>query len=154
MALFLSTFVNKVDRKGRVSVPATFRNALAGQTFHGIIAFPSFKNAALQCGSMDWMLGLCDSVGEFDLFSDEHDEMTATLFANSRQLGFDGDGRVVLSADLMAHANITSNVAFVGRGSLFEMWEPEAFAAYQAEAMKKMAQKRMTLKTRRTEAEQ
>jgi len=147
MALFLSTFVNKVDRKGRVSVPATFRSAVAGQEFHGIVAFPSFKNAALQCGGMDWMLKLCDSVGEFDLFSDEHDEMTATLFANSRQLAFDGDGRVVLPAELMEHANISAKVAFVGRGSQFEMWEPDAFAAYQAEAMKKMAEKGRTLKT-------
>lgn len=146
MALFLSKFVNKVDRKGRVSVPATFRNALAGQTFQGIVAFPSFKHAALQCGGMDWMLRLSESVGDFDLFSDEHDEMTATLFANAQQLAFDGDGRVVLPADLMEHANITAKVAFVGRGSLFEIWEPDAFTAYQAGAMKSMAQKGLTLK--------
>ena len=41
--LFFSTFVNKVDRKGRVSVPATFRAAVADQSFPGIIVFPSFK---------------------------------------------------------------------------------------------------------------
>ena len=40
MALFLDTFVNKIDRKGRVSVPATFRAALDGQAFHGIVALP------------------------------------------------------------------------------------------------------------------
>jgi MraZ protein len=43
VALFIDTFVNRIDRKGRVSVPATFRAALAGQTVQGIIAFPSFK---------------------------------------------------------------------------------------------------------------
>ncbi|MHA1567345.1 MAG: division/cell wall cluster transcriptional repressor MraZ, partial [Alphaproteobacteria bacterium] len=117
MALFLSTVVNKIDRKGRVSVPVAFRNAIAGQSFQGIIAFPSFKNAALQCGGIDWMQRLSESVGDFDLFSDEHDEMTATLFANAQQLAFDGDGRVILPADLIAHAKISDKAAFVGRGS-------------------------------------
>ncbi len=153
MALFLSTVVNKVDRKGRVSVPAAFRNAIAGQSFQGIVAFPSFKHAALQCGGIDWMLRLSASVGEFDLFSDEHDEMTATLFANAQQLAFDGDGRVVLPVELMEHANITDRASFVGRGSLFEIWEPGAFTAYQAEAAKKLAQKGLTLKTAKAGAD-
>ena len=147
MALFLSTVVNKIDRKGRVSVPVAFRNAIVGQSFQGIVAFPSFKHPALQCGGIDWMLRLSESVGDFDLFSDEHDELTATLFATAQRLAFDGDGRIVLPTDLIEHANITSLVAFVGRGSLFEIWEPEAFKGYQAEAMKKMAQKGLTLKS-------
>ncbi|MET1026476.1 MAG: MraZ N-terminal domain-containing protein, partial [Dongiaceae bacterium] len=48
MALFIDTFINKIDKKGRVSVPATFRAALGGQSFQGIVAFPSFKYAAIQ----------------------------------------------------------------------------------------------------------
>ena len=40
MALFIDTFVNRIDKKGRVSVPATFRAALNGQGFHGIVGLP------------------------------------------------------------------------------------------------------------------
>src|SRR5476651_1478796 len=53
VALFLSTFVNKVDRKGRVSVPASFRAALADQSFNGIIAFRSFKSSAIEGSGID-----------------------------------------------------------------------------------------------------
>src|ERR1044072_5886771 len=72
MAVFIDTFVNKIDRKGRVSVPATFRAALAAQVFQGIVAFPSFKFPALHCAGMDWMSSLIDSTANVDLFSAEH----------------------------------------------------------------------------------
>ena len=66
MALFLSETTNKVDTKGRVSVPAAFRAALAGQPFHGIVALPSFKYAAIQCGGMEWMEQLSSGVDAYD----------------------------------------------------------------------------------------
>ena len=44
MALFLSRFDNKVDRKGRVSVPASFRADLTSDAFAGVVAFPSPGN--------------------------------------------------------------------------------------------------------------
>ena len=53
MAVFIDTFINKIDRKGRVSVPAPYRAALVGQLFQGIVAFPSFKHPAIQCAGMD-----------------------------------------------------------------------------------------------------
>jgi len=146
MALFLSTTTNKVDAKGRVSVPAPFRAALAGQSFHGIVALPSFKYAAIQCGGMDWMERLSTGVDAYAIFSDDHDALTATLFANAQQLSFDGEGRIVLPANLMEHAKITKSAAFVGRGPLFEIWQPEAFAAYQADAAKRAAEQGLTLR--------
>lgn len=146
MALFLSTTINKVDRKGRVSVPAAFRAVLSGQAFHGIVAFPSFKHPAVQCGGMEWMEKLGAGVDAYDMFSDEHDTLTAALFANAQQLSFDGEGRVLLPESLIAHASLSDQAAFVGRGPLFEVWNPETFAAYQADAVKQAAEKGLTLR--------
>jgi MraZ protein len=146
MALFLSTTTNKVDRKGRVSVPAPFRTALAGQPFPGIVALPSFKYPALQCAGMDWLEQLSDGIGAYAIFSDEHDALTAALFANAQQIAFDGEGRIVLPAELAAHANITDQAAFVGRGATFEIWEPKAFRAYQADAVQRAAGQALTVR--------
>src|SRR5215510_5623656 len=96
MAVFIDTFVNKIDRKGRVSVPATFRAALAAQPFQGIVAFPSFQLNALQCAGMDWMQSLIEGTQQVDLFSQEHDDLTAALFPDAKQLSFDGEGRIML----------------------------------------------------------
>lgn len=153
MALFIDTFVNKVDRKGRVSVPASFRAAIAGatlngQSFHGIVAFPSFKYPAVQCAGIDWMADLGGRVSQVDLFSDEHDDLTATLFADAKQLPFDGEGRVLLPQILAGHASIGASAAFVGRGNSFEIWEPKALDRYKAEARQRALAERRTLAQR------
>ena len=134
VALFLSTFVNKIDRKGRVSVPAPFRAALAGQSFHGLVAFRSYKQPAVEAFGFDRMEQISRSVDGLDLFSDRQDDLTATIFADARQLAFDGEGRIMLPEDLLAHAGIAERAAFVGRGPTFQIWEPEAFAAHQETA--------------------
>jgi MraZ protein len=134
MALFLDTFVNKVDRKGRVSVPAPYRANLAGQSFHGLVALPSFKHPAVHCAGMDFMETLIAETQKSQLFSDEHDHLTMTLFGDAKQLAFDGEGRILLPPSLAEHANITDTAAFVGLGRSFEIWEPQALERYKAQA--------------------
>ncbi len=146
MALFIDTFVNKIDRKGRVSVPATFRAVLAEQPFQGIVAFPSFQLSALQCAGMDWMQSLIESTRQVDLFSPEHDDLTAALFPDAKQLLFDGEGRIMLPEALCTHARLSDTAAFAGRGRYFEIWEPLALEAYKTEARKRAAEKQRTLR--------
>lgn len=147
MALFIDTFVNRIDKKGRVSVPATFRAALNGQTYHGIVGLPHFRYDAVQCAGIDWMQNLVAQMGNVDLFSDTHDDLSATLFSDAKQLAFDGEGRVMLPDALVAHAHLADEVAFVGRGQTFEIWQPARFAAYKAEARRRALEKGMTLRS-------
>ena len=133
MALFMSTYVNKVDRKGRVSVPATFRAALAGQRFPGIVVFPSFKNPALDCSGIGRMDELAARLETLDEFSEEHENLAALLFGASQPLPFDSEGRVVLPEKFAEHARITESAAFVGLGKSFQIWEPNLFAEHEAD---------------------
>jgi MraZ protein len=129
--LFLSTFVNKVDRKGRVSVPATFRAAVADQSFPGIVVFPSFKYEALDGSGIKRMEEMTARQNTLDEFSDEHENI-GMLFAMSQALPFDTEGRIVLPEDLAAYAHITDSAAFVGLGKSFQVWEPNRFADHQS----------------------
>ncbi|HUX80306.1 MAG TPA: division/cell wall cluster transcriptional repressor MraZ [Alphaproteobacteria bacterium] len=148
MALFLSTFINKLDKKGRVSVPAPFRLALTGQTFQGIVAFRSYKFSAIEGMGIDRMQRLSDSVDQLDLFSEAQDDLTATIFADAHMLAFDGDGRVMFPQALLEHAKIQDSVAYVGHGATFQIWNPEAFEVHQNEARKRVQGKQATLKLR------
>ena len=148
MALFLSTYVNKVDRKGRVSVPASFRAALQGQSFHGIVVFRSYKDAAIIGCGIDFMERLSASVTDLDLFSDVQDDLSATIFADSHQLALDGDGRIMLPQDLAAHAGITESAAFVGRGDTFQIWEPGSFDKRLSDARDRAKSQGATLRIR------
>jgi MraZ protein len=129
--LFLSTFVNKVDRKGRVSVPATFRAAVADQSFPGIVVFPSFRHDALDGSGIKRMEEMSERLNSLDEFSEEHENL-GVLFAAAQALPFDTEGRIVLPENLALHAHITDGAAFVGLGKNFQIWEPSRFADHQA----------------------
>ncbi len=137
--MFLSTYVNKVDRKGRVSVPATFRTTLSAQRFPGIVVFPSYKYPALEANSIEQMEELANRLDMLDKFSDEHENLEM-LFASSRELPFDSEGRIALPADLAQHAAITDSVAFVGVGRSFQLWEPARFAEHAAQLRERARQ--------------
>lgn len=146
MALFLSTYTNKVDKKGRVSVPASFRTAIGGQDFHGIVVFRSYRVAAIEAFSIDRMERLSTSLDALDLFSDTQDDLAATIFADSHPLPFDGEGRILLPKEFADYANIKNEAAFVGRGATFQLWAPKAFRSHQAKARKRALDDGVTLR--------
>lgn len=146
MSLFLSTYVNKIDRKGRVSVPATFRSGMAKSVFQGVVIFRSYKYPALEVCEMERMMRLSDSVDKLDLFSDIQDDFAATLFADSHQIPFDGEGRILVPEILLNHAEIKEAAAFVGRGSTFQIWNPASFEIYQEKARFRIKNQKDTLK--------
>jgi MraZ protein len=148
MALFIDTFVNKIDRKGRVSVPAPYRTSLAAGGFAGLVAFPSLRRRAVHCASLSWMEAQVANLQKEDLFSEAEDDLSATLFADAKQLPFDGEGRIVLPPILAAHAGIGDSAAFVGRGPYFEIWEPAALEAEKAAARQRALENRRTLRQR------
>jgi len=134
VALFLSTFVNKIDRKGRISVPASFRVAVAGQSFHGVILYRSHKHPAIEGCGIGRMEQLASEVDSLDRFSEAQDDFAAAIFPDVRQLAFDGEGRIILGDDLRQHAGIEAEAAFVGRGPVFQIWHPAQFEILQEQA--------------------
>jgi MraZ protein len=149
--MFLSTYVNKVDRKGRVSVPATFRASLADQRFAGIVAFPSYRYRAIDGNGIDRMEELSARIDALDEFSEDR-EALASIFADAQQLPFDGEGRIVLPEALSAHAGITENAAFVGLGRTFQIWEPQRFEKHQQDLRERARRQGTTLPSRRPDS--
>jgi MraZ protein len=148
VAVFIGTFENRVDRKGRVSVPAPFRQVLAQQVYQGIVAFRSYRAAAIEACGLDFIERLNDSVSALDLFSDAQDDLAATIFADSQQLSFDPEGRITLPPQMAEHAGITERAAFVGKGSIFQIWKPEALESYKDAARNRARSEGLTLPLR------
>lgn len=147
MKLFVSTFTNKIDRKGRVSVPATFRAVLAQESFNGAVILPSFRADCLEGMGMNRLERLAEGLDEqTDAFSDEQDEMAALIFASARTIPFDGEGRIVLPEDFIAHANLSGEAMFIGKAKTFEIWEPSAGQHVMADIRARALQKRPTMR--------
>ncbi len=146
MTAFLSTYLNRVDRKGRVSVPAAYRGALEGGGFQGIIAYPSMTEKVIEAFGRDLLDQMSarrtdQSIegGDFEqLLLGRGDGLVETIMALVRELPFDGEGRVILPDALAGHAGITDRATFVGRGNRFQIWQPEAFERHQAEAIDRL----------------
>jgi MraZ protein len=135
VALFLSRYDNKVDRKGRVSVPAPFRAILASQPFGGIFAFPSLSVPAIEAWAMDRMDDLAASIDAMPPFSPERINLSNAILGRGHQLAFDSEGRIVLPQALADYAGIAETATFVGAGTHFFVWQPEAYDAQLAEAV-------------------
>ena len=148
MALFLGRHVHKIDRKGRVSVPAPFRFALSGQIEHGIVAVPSFKLPSVDCYGMDKLEDLSRNLDGLAAFSEERDDFAAAIFGSAIQLSLDGEGRIMLPDTVISHTRITDAVAFIGGGRTFGLWEPKAADAYLGEASRRALQQGRVLKPR------
>src|SRR5687768_13231240 len=99
MAVFLSSYLNKVDKKGRVSVPAQFRAVLAKQSLEGsatgLVVFRSLKFSALEACSPEHMEKLAADLEQMDISPDERELYEMTIFGDSVQLQIDGDGRIL-----------------------------------------------------------
>jgi len=145
MAVFLSTYVNKVDRKGRVSVPAEFRKVLAGQSFQGIVIFKSLQHQALEGCSSEHMEQLSESLETLDLPPDEFELIEATIFGGSVQIPFDGEGRIILPQEMCEFAGIAEEAAFVGRRKTFQIWQPQRLTDYEQVAREKARSKDISL---------
>jgi MraZ protein len=144
MAVFLSSFVNKIDKKGRVSVPAPFRAALGADT-SGIVVFRSLQYEALEGCSIAHLELLSQSLEKQDLAPDVFELIETTIFGGSVQLPFDGEGRISLPQNLIAGVGITEEVAFVGRRKTFQIWDPKKLAAHESAARTKARAKDISL---------
>lgn len=145
MALFLSTHVNKIDKKGRVSVPASFRAELSDESFKGVVLFRSNTHECLEGFAWSYMQEIGRRLDNFDLFSSEQDDLATSIFGTAVQLSMDGDGRIILPSDLIDFSGLGEKASFVGMGAKFQIWNPESFEGRREIARKSVQSKGLTV---------
>jgi MraZ protein len=138
MNRFVSNITLRLDSKGRVSIPASFRTALGRDGFDGLYCYPALDRPAIDAGGNALMSEIEALIERFTPFSEEREQFALALYGTSETLKVDGEGRVVLSDTLKRHAGITDAVTFVGLGHKFQIWEPGRFHNELAEATQKV----------------
>ncbi|MBV1836699.1 division/cell wall cluster transcriptional repressor MraZ [Acetobacter estunensis] len=153
MSVFLGTHQNRIDAKGRVSIPAGFRTVLRAKAVEGealMILRPSHTLPCIEAWPSAAFSALAQPLDRLDMFSDEHDDLAAALYADAYPLDSDKEGRIILPDFLREHAGITDQVAFMGLGRIFQIWEPKAADQRRAEARQRS--RRVTLPGNRDNA--
>ena len=144
--MFLSSFENKLDKKGRVSVPSTFRSHLNSMGYNGFITYPSFNHSALEACSQDRIEKLSKTIDSLNPFDEKRDYFATSILSESVNVQFDTEGRISLSDKLLNHAKIKNRILFVGLGYTFQIWEPMLFEKFKSLARKKAFKNRSNLK--------
>jgi MraZ protein len=135
---FVSNYTLPLDSKGRVSVPAPFRSVLTRDGFEGIYCYPVLDQPALDAGGNALLADIEKLMAGYPPYSEVREQFATALYGTSETLKLDGEGRVVLTDSLKAHAGIKEAVSFVGLGHKFQIWEPERFRAHLAQATAKV----------------
>ena len=131
MARFAGTYVNKVDKKGRVSVPAPFRATLEALGAPLVNVKPTPDRRALDGVTEAYMDEVQRRLDAMDLYSPEREALEIREFSETLHLQMDPEGRIILPRHLLDMAGIGETVAFMGMGSRFQIWEPAALKAHQ-----------------------
>ena len=147
--MFLSTFENKLDKKGRVSVPSSFRSYLSNLGYNGIVCYPSFNHQCLEAWPQDRIEKLTNAIDSLNPFEEKKDFFATSILAESTSLQFDSEGRILLSSKLLKHAKIKNSIFFVGQGKTFQIWEPTTFEKFRVTAKRKSNMYRASLKWER-----
>jgi MraZ protein len=139
MTHFLGTHQNRLDAKGRVSVPAPFRAAVKSRGESSgagmqLVLRPSHQHPCIEAWPAAEFAALAEPLNRLDLFSQAHDDLAASLYADAFPVEVDKEGRIVLPDQLVAYASLTEGVVFMGLGRVFQIWEPAAAERRRAEA--------------------
>ena len=144
--LFMDTISNKVDAKGRVSLPSDYR-AIVKELSTEIVCYRSLNAPCIEGCLEDTLDKLATEIeNSTDFFSETQDNLTNLIFGDAKRFPFDSTGRIVLSEKLLKHACITDTAVFVGKGRKFQIWNPENWAKEEARIRAEVMKKRPVLK--------
>jgi MraZ protein len=147
--MFVSTTINGIDSKGRVSVPADFRSTVIEQGFSGVYVWRSPYGDHLEGGGLRLLEELHDAIEDMDPYDPARTAHERVIFGGAKALMFDSTGRVTLPKGLMEHAGLDKQAVFIGMGQRFEIWDPDSHAEAEEEALKLARENRGALKSRR-----
>ena len=145
MDLFVSTFNNKIDKKGRVSLPSIFRFALPKDYKNEIILTKSLRNKSIEGLSVLRVKEIAARINNLDFFSDEHDDFTTSIFSEMLPTHLDKEGRFLLPEKLKDFANIKDEVAFIGQGYFFQITNPKVAIDLQNKSRTRLNLNKKTL---------
>ena len=149
--LFMDTIFNKVDAKGRVSLPSDYR-AIVKELSTEIVCYRSLSAPCIE-GCLEETLDklATDIENATDFFSETQDNLTNLIFGDAKRFTFDSTGRIVLTEKLLQHAQITDTAVFVGKGRKFQIWNPENWAKEEARIRAEVMAHRPVLKAAKDE---
>ena len=124
--MLIGTYRHSVDAKNRMRMPSKFKGEL-GENF--VITKGTSNNRFVF--SAEQFSAVYEKLMALPLFDEEAQKPVRKFLSSAFESEEDGQGRVLLPKELIAHANITKNLVFVGVGNRVEIWAEEVWEENQ-----------------------
>jgi len=118
--MFLGQYEHKIDPRGRVAIPAKFREELKA----GLALSQGFERCIDAYPQKVWQ-ERAENLATMPLTRSRSRRMSRFVFSSAFNQDLDGLGRVLLPAPLRQYAEITDTVIIVGVNTYFEIWSKE-----------------------------
>ena len=142
----MDTIINKVDAKGRVSLPSDYRS-IVKELSTEIVCYRSLNAPCIEGCLEDTLEKLATEIeNSTDFFSETQDNLTNLIFGDAKRFTFDSTGRISLTEKLLKHAQITDTAVFVGKGRKFQIWNPENWEKEEKRIRAEVMKNRPSLK--------
>lgn len=139
MDRFLSNAVNRIDAKGRVSVPAHFRSVLQKRGFSELYALRSLTLPAMDISGPDRLDQIEAGLPPDDPIAPLGGDLRLYVYGDGTLVKIDPEGRMMVSDFIREHTGISSEVTFVGQGNFFQLWEPAKFETHRLAVRARLA---------------
>ncbi len=127
MTVFLGEYQHTVDQKGRLAIPAKFREELAD----GAVVTRGLDKCLVIYPGSEWA-SLAERVSRLPQTQPNVRTLSRLLFSGAVDLSLDGQGRTILPQYLRTYAGIAANVAVIGLYQRIEVWGLEEWNAVKA----------------------
>ncbi|SFE27714.1 MraZ protein [Sulfitobacter brevis] len=127
---------HKVDNKGRVSIPASFRRVLeagdpnwkSGDNPELVIVYGDHRRDYLECYTMEAIEEVEDKISRMPRGSIQRKALQRLINGQSHPTTVDETGRLVLPAKLRSKIDLEGEAFFIAAGDTFQIWKPETYA--------------------------
>lgn len=135
--VFRGEFHQKVDTKGRVSIPALFRRVLEagdpdwtdGLRPKLVIVYGDHRRKYLECYSIEAIQEVDEKIGHLPRGSVERRMLERMMHGQSHPTEVDEDGRIILPQKLREKIALDGEGFFIAAGDTFQIWKPETYEA-------------------------
>jgi MraZ protein len=124
--MFFGEYEHTIDDKNRLTLPARFREALAG----GVVLTRGLDECLDVFARPEWDARVEGTLAPLDPFSREAREMKRFFFSAASDAELDKQGRVLVPPALRRHARLGREVVVAGVHDHLEIWDRAAWSAH------------------------
>jgi MraZ protein len=136
VASFRGTFEFTLDAKSRLTIPSKYRAVFA----EGVTLAASVEACVGIWRTADYDAWVESVLANRSPLAPEYRQLERFFSSNATNTELDGAGRVMVPSFLMRRADLDREVALVGTGKSFELWNRDAWAAYNGDVVQNIAE--------------